>query len=186
VRLGENKISTRRDCDLPDDHETCSEDDPPIQDIPVDTVIPHESYDRRQKVNDIALIKLKFEARFRNIQNVGTICLPTLQSQKIENLEIPNEKAAKMIVAGWGTTEDSNRMSDDLFETIVPYVTNEKCEEKMLEIKRTHFVMNLELVDTHLVKTKTQRSTDDFDMNSYSAPVESTKVIHVRVIQVHL
>lgn len=61
VRLGEYDQRTKIDCeDTESGRKLCA---PPVQDMDIEQVIPHEEYDKRKsRENDIALIRLKKHA----------------------------------------------------------------------------------------------------------------------------
>lgn len=60
--MGEYDIDTEIDCQTVDDETFCSE---PVQDIPVETINFHPSYDRPKWTNDIAVIRLSRAANTR-------------------------------------------------------------------------------------------------------------------------
>jgi Trypsin len=129
-----------------------SNDNPPIQDIEVEQVISHQGFDKRSKINDIALIRLKKDVTFEKIRNVETICLPVVSGQMIENIKAPNNKNPNMIISGWGQTEFSNKISDVLLEARVPYVDPEQCSRNFNEIQSKYGLKTIAIEDTHLVK----------------------------------
>ena len=153
MRLGENKISSLLDCDFPADIQTCNNDSPPIQDIEVKSSISHSNYNKQKKVHDIALVYLKTEVNFRNIKNIGTVCLPVKQNQMIDSIKTFNNKNPLMTIAGWGRTEASSTISDGLLEAVVPYVQNTVCLKKLLEIQKIFPTLKFDLKESHLVKT---------------------------------
>lgn len=91
VRLGEHDTKTDVDLD--------SESDPlpPIQDILIEKAIRHKQFDYRNKLNDIALLRLKTAADLSK-ENVNTICLPTTEDSQIDQLQ--KTFLDKMIIAG--------------------------------------------------------------------------------------
>lgn len=91
VRLGEHVISTDQDCD---EDGICQE---PVQDIEIERTIVHKQYDRRRKVNDIALLRLQTAADITR-KNVKTICLPTTEESQIENIDKPARDS--MLISG--------------------------------------------------------------------------------------
>jgi secreted trypsin-like serine protease len=98
VRLGEWDTSTEQDCDVLDGDEDCV--DEPVQDIPIEQIIPHEKYDINDKFvhNDIAVIRLQKPAVYNFF--VKPICLPLTETLRTANLD-----GLKLTVAGWGKTE---------------------------------------------------------------------------------
>lgn len=116
VRLGEHVISTNTDCELLDDEQMCA---PPIEDIPVESAIPHPLYSKTKFIHDIGLVRLSTRANLRKsesfensyhismfnlfiifkfLANIKPICLPYSTKLVIKD---------KFILAGWGTTETS-------------------------------------------------------------------------------
>lgn len=151
VRVGEHTISTALDCDSEDDPHSCNRDKPPIQDIRVAKAISHESYDTRQKINDIGLISLIKDVIFEKIRNVRTICLPVLPKQQIDNIK-PDEKLTKpkMAITGWGQTENSRNISDVLMQGFVPYLPNDQCEAQFAALRKKHNYIRIKIIDGHL------------------------------------
>lgn len=91
VRLGEHDISTAQDVN-PDGTFQDS-----VQDILIDRFIRHPQYNNREKINDIALLRLKTPADTSK-RNVKTICLPTTEDSQIENVQEPFKE--KMEISG--------------------------------------------------------------------------------------
>lgn len=152
VRLGEHTISTPEDCDNPDN--PCWVDTPPFQDIEVEKSIIHEDYSNSEKINDIALVRLKQNAIFKNIRNVETICLPIYDFQHIDNILATENKTLQTTIAGWGFTEhdNNNKRSDHLVKAYVPYISHEDCVLKFNRIRQQLPALTLIIRDTHLVK----------------------------------
>lgn len=160
VRLGEHRKSTPIDCEEvdEDEDEDCLPDKPPFQDILIDATIVHEDYNRKSKMNDIALIRLKSEPIFKKIINVKTICLPVSSDQTIESL-YAKDPSLKLTVSGWGRT-GNNSLSDVLLQAFVPYVKPRECEALLEKLKvktksEPHLAgsrIDVEIHDSHLVK----------------------------------
>ena len=93
VRLGEHKISNATDCEINEDEVVCAD---PVQDIPVETVVKHVNYSNKNKINDIAIIRLRRDAVLNGY--VETICLPTQRRLLIVNIDT----SATMSISGWG------------------------------------------------------------------------------------
>lgn len=91
VVLGEHNTQTVTDCDK-DGY--CTE---PVQIIPVESIISHPQYNRRQYINDIGLLRLQYEADFTP-DSVRPICLPLTIEQQTKRL-------TSLRVTGWGKTE---------------------------------------------------------------------------------
>lgn len=119
VRLGEHNISTVDDCIVEPTETICAE---PVQDIPVESVTIHENYSSTKFANDIALIRLARPADPTK-SNVNTICLP----ETIERAVL--QQNTRLTIAGWGQTENSRGISDELLKATVPFVSLEKCDE---------------------------------------------------------
>ncbi|XP_077300215.1 CLIP domain-containing serine protease B4-like [Arctopsyche grandis] len=123
VRIGEHNIKTPIDCEISDDEEICA---PKFQDIKVDQIVIHPMYNKpARKQNDIALIRLKTPIDF-NTYNTRPICLP--MSDKLRNLNVTGRK---MLVAGWGATENSTR-SDELLKANILVVDNSRCSRRII------------------------------------------------------
>lgn len=154
VRLGEHTISTPVDCDNPDNPTNCHVDNPPFQDIEVDKSIVHQNYSNSEKINDIALVRLKQNAVFKNIRHVETICLPIYDFQHIDDILATENKTLQTTIAGWGFTEhdNNNRRSDHLVKAYVPYIAHETCVLKFNKIRQELPALSLYIRDTHLVK----------------------------------
>ncbi|KAJ8723965.1 hypothetical protein PYW07_007945 [Mythimna separata] len=114
VRLGEWNTSSEVDCF----HDDCSG---PVQDIPVEEIIPQEGYvpEDTNQHNDIALLRLAFNAQFNDF--VKPICLPL-------NSDLRNSfyEGFDMEVAGWGKTETRTE-SDVKLKVRVPVVNLNNC-----------------------------------------------------------
>lgn len=146
VRLGEHRISSKIDCADPLDSETCSE----ARDIKVEDVIPHEKYNKSTRVNDIALIRLSEEVEVtkesRNF--ITTICLPVVNSQRVENIE---EQYQNLTIAGWGSTEDIRKANSDvLMHAFVMYLNQDLCIARYNEMKKVHRLMKFNIHDTQM------------------------------------
>lgn len=149
--MGEQKISTKLDCDNANDLATCNTDNPPIQDIDIARTIVHEDYDDYLKRYDIALIQLKSEVVFRGIMNVQTICLPVKPSQMIENIQQEERMTLQMTTSGWGYTETNQKASDVMMHSIVPYLNQTECSIRIKELRSRISSINFDFTDTHLV-----------------------------------
>jgi Trypsin len=109
VRLGEHTISTAVDCESIKDDMICNME--PLQNIPIESAIVHENYvpnvkrkDHRGGQNDIALIKLKSDAKFNFF--VSPVCLPTEANSPPADV-----KQKEVLVAGWGVTDKGDYLS---------------------------------------------------------------------------
>lgn len=118
VRVGDHDISKERDCDLDENglEVLCGER---YQDFGIESYHFHPGYTRRKLQNDIALIRLNGTIDFRPL-NSKPICLPYGTAMRI------NSK--KVVVTGWGATENGTR-SYDLLKVKIPLVSNEQCKQ---------------------------------------------------------
>lgn len=64
VRLGEYDLSRDTDCNL-NDNRDCA---PPVEDINIKSIIPHQKYNDDNKLNDIALIRLARDVSFGGLR----------------------------------------------------------------------------------------------------------------------
>lgn len=119
VRLGETDLSQRIDCNrFPDGSKECA--DPP-QDIPVEKFIRHR-YSASRKKNDIALVRLQWAAQLND--NVRPICLPLPEVSK-------SKLPSKMTVSGWGYTENTEDISNQLRYAHIPIVDLARCNQTL-------------------------------------------------------
>ncbi|XP_055545331.1 phenoloxidase-activating factor 3-like [Wyeomyia smithii] len=122
VRLGENDITKKIDCnDFDGEESDCA--DPP-QNIGVSRFIRHPMYSSSKRRNDIALIKLAEPAKLS--YSVKTICLPI--GPMVRN-PLPKE----MIITGWGFTE-KRRTSNVLQYATVPILENNRCASTLAKL----------------------------------------------------
>lgn len=156
VRIGEHRISTLIDCDNPADRSTCNEDDPPFQDLHIKNAIKHKNF--TPKTNDIGLITLKTEVKFKSLngeklKNVGTICLPLSSEQIIDSIAQAKdvEKPLRPLIAGWGRTENTDGLSDVLMFAKVPLVSFTECTEEVTKLKTRITLFDFDPTETHLV-----------------------------------
>lgn len=128
VRIGETDLSTPRDCNYAEGEEDCAD---PYQDIPVAQFIRHPKYSSSKKKNDIALIKLRHSAQLND--NARPICLPLPEM-------LDKKVHPKMIVSGWGFTEDSNAISNKLRYANVPIVEQGQCQRSLNRLSNVYTV----------------------------------------------
>ncbi|XP_025835875.1 melanization protease 1-like isoform X2 [Agrilus planipennis] len=115
VRLGENYVDTKVDCE----NGICA---PPYQDFKPQTIIPHEHYDTPKFHNDIALIRLNSTVAYHAF--VQPICLPW-GSQMFEDY-----LGTSAEVAGWGILNiNEQKLSQVLMVVTLPIVDMAKCEK---------------------------------------------------------
>lgn len=132
VRLGEHNITSHSDCNH---SESCLY---PVQDIPVVEKISHESYKKRVRQHDIALLNLQRPAKLTT-RFVGTVCLPTSEDNQLKSLN--SELLSKMSVMGWGITE-TGKTSDVLKTANLKFVPFEECVDRFLSYDQTIYEGN--------------------------------------------
>lgn len=116
VRLGEWDTSAAIDC-------VDSECAPPVVNVPVEQLIPHESYnpDSKQQEHDIALVRLSQTVAFNDF--VRPICLPL--GNRLRQTVYDN---VALTVAGWGKTEN-NTNSVRMLKLDLPGVRRQACAD---------------------------------------------------------
>lgn len=99
VRLGEWDLDTNPDCQILKTGPVCNPD--PYLEVPVENIIVHPNYNPidRNKVNDIALIKLKNDVI--STKFISPICLPVEKSSRAINYTNHT-----LEVSGFGRTEN--------------------------------------------------------------------------------
>eukprot|EP00092_Neocalanus_flemingeri_P074842 GFUD01092617.1.p1 GENE.GFUD01092617.1~~GFUD01092617.1.p1 ORF type:complete len:429 (-),score=79.17 GFUD01092617.1:100-1344(-) len=101
VALGEWNVLTNPDC--ASDDQNC--DNPRVQKQAVADVIVHGSYDRSKNTNDIAIVKMKTEAKLNRF--VQFACLPLAEYNLPRYFQNPESKNATVI--GWGKSSNINQ-----------------------------------------------------------------------------
>uniref|UniRef100_A0A1Q3FL86 Putative trypsin-like serine protease n=1 Tax=Culex tarsalis TaxID=7177 RepID=A0A1Q3FL86_CULTA len=125
VRLGENDILKKIDCNVyEDEDDDCA--DPP-QDIAVAEFIAHSLYSPSKRKNDIALIRLASPAKLSH--SVKTVCLPI-------GSMVRNPEPTDMLISGWGLTEN-NKVSNILQYAKVSTVPLEQCNRQLSLLDNT-------------------------------------------------
>ncbi|XP_028982302.1 transmembrane protease serine 9 [Diachasma alloeum] len=116
VRVGEHDLRTERDCnkDLDGLETDCAER---YQDFGIEEVHFYSGFTKSVLQDDIGLIRVDSSIDFRPI-NARPICLP------IGDAATHHQK--KVIVTGWGATENGPR-SQDLLQVKLALVSNEEC-----------------------------------------------------------
>lgn len=98
-------------------------------------IVPKEYINSTQGY-DIALLLLKTEVKFKNIANIETVCLPVYPSQNIDSIRQEEGTKLKMVVSGWGWTE--NRIGSDILQqTAVSYADSSGCEQDYRKFTRS-------------------------------------------------
>uniref|UniRef100_V5GX21 CLIP domain-containing serine protease n=2 Tax=Anoplophora glabripennis TaxID=217634 RepID=V5GX21_ANOGL len=119
VRLGEHNTDTNPDCtDIPGIKQFCT---PSPVDVSVEERIVHEGYDPydANQYHDIGLLRLSSDVQFTS--SVKPICLPV--TEYIQKTDLVGEK---LVVAGWGKTENKSESSVKL-KLAVPFKPNTDC-----------------------------------------------------------
>lgn len=92
---------------------------PQAQDFLIESFIVHEKYKSRTKENDIAVIKLSRNVLFTEPQKIRPACL-----WQTENLDQPTT-----IASGFGYTEYSGTISNELMKVKLDVVSNDLCKK---------------------------------------------------------
>ncbi|XP_076799209.1 enteropeptidase isoform X2 [Arvicanthis niloticus] len=93
----------------------------------VDQIVINPHYDRRRKVNDIAMMHLEFKVNYTDY--IQPICLP-----EETQIFIPGRICS---IAGWGYDKTNDSTVDVLKEADVPLISNEKCQQQLPEYNIT-------------------------------------------------
>lgn len=105
---------------------------PQAQDYPIESFIAHEKYRSRTKENDIAVIKLGRTVPFTEPQKIRPACL--WQSENLDQ--------TTTIAAGFGYTQYSGAISNELMKVQIDIVSNALCkkvyEDERLSIDQRH------------------------------------------------
>lgn len=102
----------------------------------MENVKVHENFNTGSKINDIALVRLSKNVQLpKKRREVRTVCLPTEESQQIENL---SGDASKLLIAGWGRTENSSVLSDILMKANLDYLPHEDCVNQYKTLNRKY------------------------------------------------
>ncbi|XP_064212035.1 uncharacterized protein LOC661559 [Tribolium castaneum] len=127
VRVGEHNIETQKDCELTTEGDlVCA---PPYQDLAIEEIIPHPSYDTSLHTNDVGLLRVS--PMNLSLENTRPVCLPL---ERARNYNFTNRNC---VVTGWGVTE-TGRSSPDLLKVQIPVVPYEECARLYKDIKITH------------------------------------------------
>ncbi|XP_060534555.1 phenoloxidase-activating factor 3-like, partial [Cylas formicarius] len=113
VRLGEYDLRNTEDCE----EGYCA---PKVQDFRAEKMMIHPNYNKRTYTNDIALIRLDYNANF-SYSNIKPICLPVSEI----NDDLTGKSA---IVSGWGATEKGYK-SPILLKVSVPVLSLSVCHK---------------------------------------------------------
>lgn len=97
----------------------------------VDRIVINPHYDKRRKVNDIAMMHLEFKVNYTDY--IQPICLPE------ENQTFTPGRMCS--IAGWGYNKINGSTVDVLKEADVPLVSNEKCQQQLPEYDITESML---------------------------------------------
>ncbi|KAM8712357.1 hypothetical protein ACLKA7_012814 [Drosophila subpalustris] len=117
VRLGEHNTTSETDCERRRGQDIRA---PPVENFEIDRVFLHEQYSTGSAHNDIALVKLKSEAKIT--ESIRPICLPVNETiqRNVETLQ-------SFFITGWGRTENETS-SEVPLETIVTARNRSSCQ----------------------------------------------------------
>ncbi|XP_074066503.1 enteropeptidase [Macrotis lagotis] len=93
----------------------------------IDQIIINPHYNKRTKDNDIALMHLEFKVNYTDY--IQPICLP-------EAIQV-FPQGMKCFIAGWGSLIYQGPTPSILQEAQIPLISNEKCQQQMLEYNIT-------------------------------------------------
>ncbi|KAF5293938.1 hypothetical protein FQA39_LY13643 [Lamprigera yunnana] len=117
VRLGENDLEKREDCDV----NGCNV----YIDIPVSNFLSHEKFNKTSLENDVAIVKLKEKVTFTDF--IQPICLPIN-----DGIDYKPEVNKNLLVSGWGKTDSANiGGSSKLLYTTVEVWDLRKCNDSV-------------------------------------------------------
>lgn len=128
ARLGETDLSTPIDCNYAMGEKDCADK---YQDISVARFIKHKQYSTSQKKNDIALVKLSKPVKLND--NVRPICLPLPEM-------LPKKMPLKMVVSGWGFTEEHAKTSNQLRYANIPIIEQNQCQQSIRKLHDVYTV----------------------------------------------
>ncbi|XP_073818449.1 serine protease grass-like isoform X2 [Musca autumnalis] len=94
VRLGEHDTSTEEDCVKRGPKLKCNL---PVENFGIETIVSHPEYNKREHVNDIALVKLDRNVEFKS--HIEPVCLP------INSNILRTRPEDDFQISGWGYTE---------------------------------------------------------------------------------
>lgn len=131
VRLGEWNVDTISDC-------IRNQCNPAPLDLNIEEVIIHPSYNKQNRHDDIALLRLSQKVTFT--PTIRPICLPLAQELRPRR----NHHEQRYTVVGWGLTENKTT-SDIKLKVEMPGVRLENCNSIYRRIRPP-----IEIRDTHV------------------------------------
>lgn len=119
-----------------------------VEDILIESIKVHESYDATRKLNDIALLRLSLTVEFsKKRKNVRPICLPVTRFQQVDDPQIDKT----LTVAGWGHTENNTESTNDvLLQALVPYISNDLCVSRFKEAELKHPLLKVSIYESQI------------------------------------
>lgn len=100
----------------------------PIQDVMIEKTIRNPNYNRFDKLNDIALIRLSSPAKI-NQNNIKTVCVPFDAKDDIETVLKNSKIKFPMTISGFGRLGNGVREASDVLQkAFVPYVRVDECQ----------------------------------------------------------
>lgn len=100
---------------------------PPVQNINIESTIPHPKFNDYTFQHNIALIRLEKDVIFTD--HIRPVCLPT------STVEIP-----KYVVAGWGAATKDGEFAEILQKAIVPAIGLSDCETQVRKDNSRYYV----------------------------------------------
>lgn len=129
VRLGEWDTTSNPDCQVERSGQKVCND--PYVDMEVTEITPHPQYpgNQRDQLNDIALLRLKSAVAYTDY--ISPVCLPILPEYQ-NNIFL----GRKMVVSGWGRTENDAASNIKLKAEVDPVPLND-CNRRYNTQQRT-------------------------------------------------
>lgn len=112
-------------------------DDATPTDYEVDTWIPHPQYTTSEKVNDIAIVRLKNKVTFTSL--IQPICLPTLDEFKTRDFT-----GFTPFITGWGATAHRGPKTTRLQQVQIQVTDKQMC-------KTSYQVMKKAVIDNRVI-----------------------------------
>ncbi|KAL9692855.1 hypothetical protein quinque_012140 [Culex quinquefasciatus] len=139
ARLGEHTRNSAIDCNVyldPEGNEIERDCADPAEDYAVESFVVHPDFNRpRRFSNDIGLIRLDRTVVMKH--HIQPLCLPVTEDLRTKQFK-------KYLVTGWGATENQTG-SDVLLKAVVPRVSNEVCQQRMVENR-----LNIQLTELQM------------------------------------
>ncbi|ODM90952.1 Serine protease easter [Orchesella cincta] len=106
-------------------------------DIEIEKIIPHPNYSKRDKSNDIALIRVAEDIPFEKNIFIKPVCLPFVDDYGLSKEDVDTNLSqyedtgkGEAKVAGWGKTRWTNREgSSSLLQVNLPILSQKQCQK---------------------------------------------------------